>query len=132
MRQVKVSELTVDDAADLQLRLLAGQPGLNRNITLSKIQKPGLALTGYTEFVQKGRVQILGSTELTYLEKLPVETRLVSCRGFCACDIPVVICTKGMRVPDELVSAAQETQTPLFTTPQGTDVFISRVESWLD
>jgi HPr kinase/phosphorylase len=132
MRQVKVSELLVDEAADLQLRPLAGAQGLQRSINIAKIQKPGLALTGYTEFVQKGRVQILGSTELTYLEKLTPEVREASAKGFCACDIPVVICTKGMRVPEELVKAASETQTPLLTTPQGTDVFISRVEAWLD
>jgi HPr kinase/phosphorylase len=104
----------------------------HRTITLAKIQKPGLALTGYTEFVQKGRVQILGSTELTYLEKLTEAQRTSSSVGFCACDFPVVICMKGMRVPEALVQAAQDTQTPLMTTPQGTDVFISRVEHWLD
>lgn len=132
MRQIKVSQLLVDDAADLQLRPLAGAQGLGRAITLSKIQKPGLALTGWTEFVQQGRVQILGSTELTYLETLPQEQRVSSSVGFCACDFPVVICTKGMRVPEELVKAAQDTQTPLLTTPQGTDVFIARMETWLD
>lgn len=128
IKHVKVADLL--QAADLQLRELAG--GTARVITTSKIQKPGLALTGYTDFVQEGRVQILGSTELTYLEKLAPDARASSCRTFCACDFPVVICTKGMNVPAELIADARETQTPLFTTPQGTDVFISRVESWLD
>src|SRR4051812_39148674 len=97
MRSVGVAELLT--APDLQLRLLAGDEGTKRAITTSKIQKPGLALTGYTDFVQQGRVQILGSTELTYLEKLSDEARSTSCKTFCACDFPVVICTKGMQVP---------------------------------
>jgi HPr kinase/phosphorylase len=132
LRQVKVQELLSEDASDLQLRSLTSSPDLARAINLSKIQKPGLALTGYTDFVQKGRVQILGSTEITYLEKLTAEARTASCETFCACDMPVVICTKGMRVPDELVRAANEKKLALFSTPQGTDVFISRVEAWLD
>lgn len=132
MRQVKVQELLSDDASDLQLRSLHGSGDTARSILITKIQKPGLALTGYTDFVQRGRVQILGSTEITYLEKLPPETRAASCKTFCACDIPVVVCTKGMRVPDELVRAAEETRLPLFTSPQSTDVFISRMESWLE
>jgi HPr kinase/phosphorylase len=132
VRQVKVSELLSDEASDLQLRSLAPSGDMNQSITLTKIQKPGLALTGYTDFVQKGRVQILGSTELTYLEKLAPDARTSSCLNFCKCDIPIVICTKGMHVPDELVRAAEETRTPLAMTPQGTDVFISRVESWLE
>ncbi len=129
MRSAKVADLLA--AEDLQLRALT-EGDTSRVITLSKIQKPGLALTGYTDFVQKGRVQILGSTELTYLEKMPDDARSDSCRTFCACDFPVVICTKGMHVPDDLVRAAAEAKTPLFTTPQGTDVFISRVEAFLD
>ena len=130
MRQVKVSELS--DAEDLQLLTLAGHESFARTITLAKIQKPGLALTGYTDFVQKGRVQILGSTELTYLETLTEEARLIACRTFCQTDFPVVICTKGMQVSSALLQAAKELSTPLMSTPQGTDVFISRVETWLD
>jgi HPr kinase/phosphorylase len=128
MKSVKVAEMLAAD--DLQLRLLAGDK--SRAITTAKIQKPGLALTGYTDFVQKGRVQILGSTELTYLEKLDDNARVASCKTFCACDMPVVICTKGMNVSPALVDAAAASGLALCTTPQGTDVFISRVESWLD
>src|SRR5688572_28088582 len=108
MRQIRVSELLSTEAADLQLRVIAGDGGLTRPITNHRIQKPGLALTGYTDFVQKGRVQILGSTELTYLEKLTAEQRMASCKTFCECDVPVVICTKGMRLPEELVQGAAE------------------------
>jgi HPr kinase/phosphorylase len=132
MRQIRVSELLSTEAADLQLRVIAGDGGLQRGVTNHRIQKPGLALTGYTDFVQKGRVQILGSTELTYLEKLTAESRVESCKNFCKCDVPVVICTKGMRLPEALVQAAAGENLPLMSTPQNTDVFIARVEAWLE
>src|SRR5688572_29810815 len=99
MRQTRVEALFEDNAADLQLRILAGREGLQKIITVPRIQKPGLALTGYTDFVQQGRLQILGSTELTYLEKLSDEARAASVKTFCQCDVPAVVCTKGLDVP---------------------------------
>lgn len=131
MRHLKVQELLGEEASDLQLRHVGGID-LTRVITSHRIQKPGLALTGYTDFVQAGRVQILGSTELSYLERLTEATRSSSCETFCKCDVPVIVCTKGMRVPDALVAGANRANAPLFTTPQNTDVFIARVEGWLE
>ena len=56
---VAVQELLDDEAADLQLRFHAGQTGLTRQIKKERIQKPGLALTGFNVFVHSDRVQIL-------------------------------------------------------------------------
>ena len=50
---------------DLQLRLLAGKGGMSRVLQNPRIQKPGLALTGFTEFMHKDRVQILGTGAYT-------------------------------------------------------------------
>jgi HPr kinase/phosphorylase len=132
MRQLPVSELLSSEAADLQLRVVAGEGGLSRIVNNYRIQKPGLALTGYTDFVQRARVQLLGSTELTYLETLQPEQRASSCRTFTKCDVPVVICTKGMRIPEALQHAAAAENLPLLSTPQSTDVFIARIEAWLE
>ena len=43
---IKVSRLLEENTYDLRLALLAGREGLGRHITSSRIQKPGLALTG--------------------------------------------------------------------------------------
>ena len=131
-RSIRVAELLLDDASLLQLRVVAGRAGLDRALLTHRIQKPGLALTGYTEFVQKGRVQVFGSTELGYLERLGDETRTSAARGFTACDVACVVCTKGMAISTALVDACEQSGTPLLTTPQTTDVFIARVEAWLE
>jgi HPr kinase/phosphorylase len=132
MKSVKVADILEHSGVELQLELLAGQGGVNRTIGVPRIQKPGLALTGYVDFVQKGRVQILGSTELTYLEKLDPELRAQNCAGFCAVGVAVIICTKGMAVNADLVAACEASGTTLLTTPQTTDVFISRIEAFLE
>jgi HPr kinase/phosphorylase len=132
MKSVKVSEILESTAADLQLTVLAGAPGASRVVNVSRIQKPGLALTGYVDFVQRGRVQILGSTELSYLDRLAPEARVVACEGFCAVEVAVIVCTKGMAVNQALVDACEASGTLLLSSLQTTDVFISRIEAWLE
>ena len=67
---VHVSELLTEKAAGLNLQVIAGKEGLANRIHFPKIQKPGLALTGFTQYVRPGRVQIFGESELAYLKQL--------------------------------------------------------------
>ena len=46
---IPVSRLLEESPFDLRLVLLTGQPGLGHRISSARIQKPGLALTGFTE-----------------------------------------------------------------------------------
>ncbi|HZN95182.1 MAG TPA: HPr kinase/phosphorylase, partial [Myxococcales bacterium] len=62
MTSIKISRLLEDSDYDLQLTLVAGKGGLNRIISSSRIQKPGLALTGFTEHLHPERVQVFGNT----------------------------------------------------------------------
>ena len=62
-------------------------------ITSPYIQKTGLALAGYHEYLRPGRVLIYGDSEVRYLQGLPPEARLeVLARSFAA-GIPCVLAT---------------------------------------
>ena len=58
------------EAFGLPLELLAGANGLDRVITSPHIQKTGLALAGFHEYLKPGRVLIFGESEIRYLESL--------------------------------------------------------------
>ena len=75
MSSIKIARLLEDRDYDLQLTLVAGAEGLGRVITSSRIQKPGLALTGFTEHLHPERVQVFGNTEISYLRTLPEATQ---------------------------------------------------------
>ena len=76
MDSIKVETLLRDKDFDLRLELLAGEAGLDRRVTSSRIQKPGLALSGFTEHIHRDRLQIFGNTEMSYLATLkPDEAR---------------------------------------------------------
>jgi hypothetical protein len=113
---------------DLSLELLAGEGGLDRRITVPRIQKPGLALAGFVEQVHPERVQILGSTELGYLKSLPVERARSGIAGFLRMEPACVIVTKGQDVPEDLLNYANETRVPILRTPMASSMVIDGVE----
>src|SRR5215510_13657231 len=58
---VAVLELVEAKGAALRLQVAAGRAGLaSRVIRQARVQRPGLALTGYTDYIRYGRVQIVG------------------------------------------------------------------------
>ena len=74
------SLLSVEEFRDLtnrrlRMELLAGEEGLQKEINSPRIQKLGLALAGYTEYVQQGRVQFIGLSEITFLKTLDPKKR---------------------------------------------------------
>src|SRR4051812_18565843 len=89
----------LDEGTELRLTLLAGESGLGRRITVQRIQKPGLALAGFVRQVHPERVQILGATEISYLETLSEEAARQSVQSFLSLDPACVVVTKGLEVP---------------------------------
>src|SRR5258708_16075406 len=67
MTSLLVADLLREKESDLQLTLLAGSKALRREITVSEINRPGLALSGYLDYFPSERVQIMGLGEHTYL-----------------------------------------------------------------
>src|SRR5216683_2989264 len=81
MDSIKVETLLKDQDFDLRLELLAGEGGLDRRVVSSRIQKPGLALSGFTEHIHKDRLQVFGNTEMSYLATLKPSEAQARMRG---------------------------------------------------
>ena len=62
---ITVGELL--ERAELEVTAVAGLGGLARTVGVPRIQKPGLALTGWPEQLHANRVLVLGGTEIAYL-----------------------------------------------------------------
>ena len=67
---ITVKRLLEERSEYLQLELLSGESGLDNKIFKSRIQRPGLALSGFMDKLDPERVQVLGSTELDFLASL--------------------------------------------------------------
>ncbi len=127
-----MSDLLAKDAGGLRLRLCAGRAGLRHEIDLSRVQRPGLALTGYTDYVRYGRVQIIGGSELGYLRQLTPLRRARAVAKLCRCRISCFVVTKGMEPPRELLREAGARGIPVLATGQPSTPFIKLLSSFLD
>jgi HPr kinase/phosphorylase len=120
------------EAFGLPLELLAGQGGLDRLITSPHVQKTGLALAGFHEYLKPGRVLIFGESEIRYLESLAAAARVQSLRLALRIDFPCVVITAGFAPPPELVTEAEHARVPLLRTPIITPTAIAKLSSILE
>jgi HPr kinase/phosphorylase len=125
--------LLSDPALGLHVRLLAGDAGCDRSIAHTRIQKSGLALAGHDHGIVATRIQILGQTEQSYLERLDAEAREASLTGFFALGLSCVFVTGelGPSVED-LVRHAEASGTPLVHATERSSVTISALHALLD
>src|SRR5881396_2231413 len=120
------------EAFGLPLELLAGADGLDRVITSPHIQKTGLALAGFHEYLKPGRVLIFGESEIRYLESLETAGRTTSLRLALTLDFPCVLITGGFTPPAELLVEAERARLPVMKTPIVTPTAIAKLSSMLE
>ena len=120
------------EAFGLTLELLAGAEGLGRIITSPHVQKTGLALAGFHEFLKPGRVLIFGESEVRYLESLDGPARVGAMRLAFTHEFPCILVTGGLTLSPDVVVEAETVRLPLLQTPIATPNAIAKVESILE
>ena len=118
--------------ADLDMRTVAGEAGFSRPISWGRIQRPGLALAGFHEFIKPGRIQILGESELRYLDTMPPEVRAERIAAICALPVAAFVVTKGQSVPQDLARECRHRNVPLLVSPHTTSVVIQNITRILE
>jgi HPr kinase/phosphorylase len=116
----------------LALELLTDERGLSREIHNPDNSSPGLVLTGYTERFPADRMQVLGETEVSFLESLDLDRRRAAVEAFLAFDMPVVFITKGQDAPEPLVEVGNATGIPIVRTGLKTAEFYTRIKPFLE
>lgn len=116
----------------LGLVIMAGEKGLGKEVSTSRIQKPGLLLTGLLEELHPDRLQIFGAAEIGYLTSLPQEKLLRSLRVLEKADIPAIIVTRGLEPPDFLIDLCAGKDVPLLKTALTSSVLIEGVTKYLE
>jgi HPr kinase/phosphorylase len=132
MDAIRVGALLDDTQFDLRLSLVAGKQGLSRRISSARVQKPGLVLAGFNEYLHRERVQVFGNTEMSYLGTLARERRVEVLHIFFSQDVACLVVTKDLEVPPELITAAEEVEVPVLRTSHLSSTFIESVQSYLE
>jgi HPr kinase/phosphorylase len=122
---VTVEQFYREHAAHLQMRLLVGERGLKRVIREPTVNRPGLALSGFTHYFAYKRVQVFGNAEVYYLRSLKPAERTRRYEHFFAFKIPCVVFSRGFRPDKEFLAAAEKAGVPVFHCPMVTMKFIN-------
>jgi HPr kinase/phosphorylase len=132
MQNLSAARLYEDQRDELQLEPLTESLASRREITVSDIHRPGMALMGFVENFLPERIQIIAQTELTYLATLsPADVRAAVDRLF-QFQMPLIMVCKGLEVPPYLLECANREQVPVLRTGQSTTPFIHALTSYLD
>ncbi len=132
-KSLTVRELLKSRGKILGLKPVSGAGRLGRQITVSEINRPGLAIAGHMEQFRSERIQIIGQGEYAYCQK--EDPRRVSAnlqKMFSAPDIPCVIVTGGVKPLPVIKQACSKAGIPLLVTTEDTSSFIREITTFLD
>jgi len=115
-----------------KLHSMNGESGFNNRIRDKNLHRPGLALAGYVELFTFDRVQIMGNTEIKYLNSLSKEKRRLAFMTLLQFKMPCIILTNSNTLEKELLAAASEKGVPVFGTPFETTKFAYFLADFLD
>ncbi|MCD1258501.1 HPr kinase/phosphorylase [Paenibacillus athensensis] len=128
-KKVKVADLV----EQFHMEVLAGETGLKRPITVADLYRPGLEMAGYFNYHPRERVQMLGKTEITFLEMLTTGVRRNRAEQLCAPEeTPCIVVTRGLVVPAELLDEANKRELPVLRSQISTTILASRLTGFLE
>jgi HPr kinase/phosphorylase len=114
---VTVEHFFNQHASRLQLKLVTGQEGMDRTIREGAVNRLGMALTGFMKYFAYQRVQLIGKSEISYLNSLAPEERGQRIRAILARRIPCIVFSRNIRPPAVIVREARAAKVPVFISP---------------
>ena len=113
---------------ELNLEVLRGAEGYaERPIRTEDVNRPGLQLTGFFDYFDPKRLQVIGRVETTYLSGLTEEQRRESFEQLLSQEIPALIISRGMEPYPECMEMAEKYDRTILRSQDTTSVFMSNV-----
>jgi len=129
MTAVQLQKLADDR---FKFTLLAGDEGLDNQIDSPRVQKLGLALSGYTDYLHSGRVQLVGRTEISFLKTMAPEDRRKAIARIFSRPLACILVTTGLQPPNSLVTHCRKNKVPLFQTQETSSAILSELTSLME
>ena len=115
----------------LELEVLGSRDGFAREIPAPDASGPGLVLAGYVGRFVPQRIQVLGETEVSYLRSLDTAERKRILTTFLGYEIPCVMVTKGLDLPEGMEAAALQAGVTILRSKLKTQEFYNRITPFL-
>lgn len=123
---VTVREFLEVGQQELGIDFEAGETFLDNVIHEGSLNRPGLALAGFTQYFANKRMQVFGLAELSYLKSLDPASYTKRLKQFFSVHLPCVVITRSRHAPVQMRELAQAYRVPLMRTPMITMRFVNR------
>lgn len=129
---ITVHDLIKNEASNLQLEVLAGSDGMDREIKVSELNRPGLALGGFFDSFRWERIQVIGRGEHAYLDQVALKESSGSLKEFFSFKIPCILLTHGWRPRPELIDLSNRYKVPLLMSALETATLVAELSNYLE
>lgn len=131
-KTLTVSDLLASKRQTLGLELLTPGVSTQRKIESATVSSPGVILAGFTNRTPTRRIQVLGETEIRFLESLDEDAQRRSVETLLGLEMPAVFVTKSLSPPPFLLELAAERGIPIIRATAKTGEFFRRIQAYLE
>lgn len=129
MRQLRVAQLFEQNRSRLQLTCVCG--ALERAISVTQDDISPSDLVGHLNLIHPDRIQVVGTPELHWAQRLPPSKAAQHMRDIIAAKPPAIIVADGCDIPEVVSEACIRSETPLLTTPLSAAFIIDALRSYV-
>jgi len=116
----------------LSLQVLSPSTRQDWNLSTPELNRPGLQFVGFYEHFAFDRPQVVGLTEMAYLESLPDDLRRERLEEYFSYPLPCVILCRGMKPTEDMLELAATHDVALLRTEHVTTRFFGNAMTYLN
>ena len=131
MAQFSVTLAKIAEESNLTT-LYAAKDLSETKVITAEVYRPGIMLAGYYQYFDRTRIQIIGLTELSYLQELDPEIRRTHLEKLFSFVPPAVILTRGLEPMPEMMEFAKKYGVPLLRSNEMTSPLMSSLITTLN
>lgn len=111
----------------LNMKVVAGEKGIDNPIVLDQITRPGLELAGMFEFYEQDRIQLIGSKEITFFWWLSESDQDIRVKMMFEKYPPAFVFSKNADIPEVFIRYANEFNVPVLKSQLRTNEVFSKI-----
>ena len=101
-------------------------------ISVPRINRPGLQLSGFFDYYEAERIQIFGKTEMNYLNRMGNEERHLCMDRFLATKPKAVVVTSGLTFTEDDLALADKYDVPILSAEERSSEFMAALIAYLN
>lgn len=95
------------------------------------VNRPGLVFSGFTRYFDSDRIQVIGVTEMEYLECYSLDEQYEKAKLLFSQKPVAIVLTRGLEYPEYFIRLAEEYEVALLTSTDGTSSCLSALIAFL-